>query len=246
MFRRDKDSKDTKLDNEGLRRMREAIRQRIEQEEGETTDETDDSSPYRTTLPAITNEGYNPPPTSYEPLSRESTGRDTEYSFLGTPRQERRGAPTAPALPERAEWQERGTEDTPWKPDEPSAPLPIITTVAVDTAWRGTLRSSGPIRIEGAFEGEIITEGELQIAPEAKVEATVRAASIIVAGQLNGQINCRERLEILPSGRVSGQIDAGRFIVHEGAFLGGQVRMRAPGDKATAGEENRPVLQRVR
>jgi cytoskeletal protein CcmA (bactofilin family) len=121
-----------------------------------------------------------------------------------------------------------------------------MTTVAVDTAWRGTLHSSGPIRIEGAFEGEIITEGELQIAPEAKVEATVRATSIIVAGQLNGQINCRERLEILPSGRVTGQIDAGRFIVHEGAFLGGQVRMRTPGDEAATGEENRPVLQRVR
>src|SRR6476469_3270972 len=101
MFRRDKDSKDTKLDNEGLRRMREAIRQRIEQEEGEATEETTDSSPYRTTLPATTSEGYNPPPSSYEPLSRESSGRDTEYSFLGTPRQERRAAPAIPALPDR-------------------------------------------------------------------------------------------------------------------------------------------------
>ena len=245
MFRRDKDSKDTKLDNEGLRRMREAIRQRIEQEEGESTEESTDASPYRTTLPALTNEGYNPPPTSYEPLSREPVARDTDYSFLSTPRQERRSTPTATTLPDHAEWQEK-TEETPWQPDEPSEPAPAITTVAVDTAWRGTLQSSGPIRIEGAFEGEIITEGELQIAPEAKVEATVRATSIIVAGQLNGQINCRERLEILPSGRVTGQIDAGRFIVHEGAFLGGQVRMRTPGYKAAGSEENRPVLQRVR
>ncbi|HEY8596941.1 MAG TPA: polymer-forming cytoskeletal protein [Thermomicrobiales bacterium] len=246
MFRRDKDSKETKLDNEGLRRMREAIRQRIEQEEGEQADEVAESSPYRTTLPMATPEDYNPPPTSYEPLGRESTGRDTEYSFLGTPRQERRATPTAPTLPDRAERQERGGEDAAWEAVVPAEPTPMITTVAVDTAWRGTLHSSGPIRIEGAFEGKIVAEGELQIAPEAKVEATVHAASIIVAGQLNGQINCRERLEILPSGRVSGQIDAGRFIVHEGAFLGGQVRMRTPGERAAAGEENRPVLQRVR
>jgi len=245
MFRRDKDSKDTKLDNEGLRRMREAIRQRIEQEEGEPTEESAESSPYRTTLPAMSTEGYNPPPTSYEPLGRESAGRDTEYSFLGTPRQERRVSPSVPALPEKTEWPER-TEDATREPAEPKESLPVITTIAVDTAWRGTLRSSGPIRIEGVFEGEIITEGELRIAPEAKVEATVRAASIIVAGQLNGQISCRERLEILPAGRVSGQIDAGRFIVHEGAFLGGQVRMRTPGEQATPGAESRPVLQRVR
>lgn len=246
MFRRDKDSKDTKLDNEGLRRMREAIRQRIEQEEGEPADEAADSAPYRTTLPAVTSEGYNPPPTSYEPVGREPVGRDTEYSFLSTPRQERRVTPTTPAQPERTDWQERGPEENTWVPAEPSKSVPIMTTVALDTAWRGTLQSSGPIRVEGAFEGEISTEGELQIAPDAKVEATVRAASIIVAGQLNGQINCRERLEILPSGRVSGQIDAGRFIVHEGAFLGGQVRMRLHGEKPITGEENRPVLQRVR
>ena len=110
-------------------------------------------------------------------------------------------------------------------------------------ARQGTLRSSASIQIEGTFEGQIETEQELLIAADATVEATVRAASITVAGQLNGQINCRERLEILPTGHVSGQIDAGSFIVHEGAYLGGQVRMTSAGNAEASA---RPVLQRVR
>lgn len=242
MFRRDKDSK---LDNEGLRRMREAIRQRIEQEEGEGGAETSEGS-YRPAPPENrANEGYTPPPSSYEPLSREPLNReplkrDAEYSYLAN-RPERS---TSPATPTPATPTERA-EELAWEPPVETPPAgPRITTIAHDTAWRGTLRSSGPIRIEGAFEGEIITEQELFIADEAKVEANVRATSIIVAGQLSGQITCRGRLEVRSSGRVSGQIDAGRFVVQEGAFLGGQVRMRAPGDGAA--NDTRPALQRVR
>jgi cytoskeletal protein CcmA (bactofilin family) len=127
---------------------------------------------------------------------------------------------------------------------EPEVPAgPMTSTVAADTTWRGTLRSGASIRIDGDYEGQIETEQELVVTADAKVEATVHAASITVAGQLNGQINCQGRLEILPTGRVSGQIDAGKFVVHEGAYLGGQVRMTSA---ANADGGNRPMLQRVR
>jgi cytoskeletal protein CcmA (bactofilin family) len=232
MFRRDKD---TKLDNEGLRRMREAIRQRLDQEEGATGDESAEETPnpYRsTTASGASPEPYNPQP-AYEPLTRE-----TDYSFLSTLRQDRGVTPVEPSpAPSH-------TEEDPWTPAAPTGP--VVTTIAADTVWRGTLRSTAPVRIEGVFEGEIDTEQDLRIEADARVEANVRAASIVVAGQLNGQITCRERLEVLPSGRVSGQIDAGRFVVHEGAFLGGQVRMKPHGSASGGADDSRPMLQRVR
>jgi cytoskeletal protein CcmA (bactofilin family) len=232
MFRRDKDSK---MDNEGLRRMREAIRQRLDQEEGATDDESveETPNPYRsTTASGNTPEPYTPQP-AYEPLTREN-----DYSFLSNLRQDRGVTPVEPPpAPARA-------EDEPWAPPAPTGPT--VTTIAADTVWHGTLRSTAPIRIEGVFEGEIDTEQDLRIEADARVEANVRAASIVVAGQLNGQIACRERLEVLPSGRVSGQIDAGRFIVHEGAFLGGQVRMKSHGAPSGGADDSRPMLQRVR
>jgi cytoskeletal protein CcmA (bactofilin family) len=235
MFRRDKESK---LDNEGLRRMREAIRQRLEHEEGASGDESLEENPYRsTTASGGPSEPYTPSP-SYEPLTRDPLTRDTDYSFLGSGRADRGVTPVEapPTLPR--------SEDETWAPAVPEGPR--VTTIAADTVWHGTLRSSAPIQIEGVFEGEIDTEQDLQIAPTARVEANVRAASIVVAGQLNGQIVCRERLEVLPSGRVSGQIDAGRFVVHEGAFLGGQVRMKPQNNASGSADDGRPMLQRVR
>lgn len=218
MFRRDKQNK---LDNEGLRRMREAIRQRLEQEEAAAGTES---------LPV--EEAY--PSTSAADESSypyESVASDTSYSYTDTT------APvtTPPAADEGSGW---GTPAT-------SSATPPVTTVAAEATWSGTLKSSADIRVNGHVDGEIETEQTLHIAPAATVNATVRAATIVVAGQLDGQIDCRERLEVLPSGRVSGQITAGAIVVQEGAFLGGQLRMR--GQATTDQEEQtRPMLQRVR
>ena len=242
MFRRDKDTKAT---DEGMRRMREAIRQRVDQDEEAPEGDASEEPTYRS-APAspATGEPYVAK-TSYEPLSREPNPREIsglpprepDYSFLSTPRQERPAAPAEPIS--------RPQDEPTWQDDEPTPSAPPVTTVAADTVWRGTLRSTASITVEGTFEGEIYTDQELHVAGDARVEATVRATTIIIAGQLNGQITCRERLEILASGRVTGQIEAGSFIVHEGAFLGGQVRMRRAGDSDDA-DADRPMLQRVR
>ena len=251
MFRRDKDNK---LDNEGLRRMREAIRQRLEQE-GEAPNDGDEtieaSYPTATAAPGGKDDYGQVAPFDPDELSGYGQrGDESNYAFLTSGRQDRTlpaiAVPTIPAQVAPSAWVP--TEAPSWTqtpaPQEAPAPTgPAATTIAADTVWRGTLRSSSTIQIDGTFDGQIETEQDLLISTDARVEATVHAASIVVAGQLNGQINCRERLEILPTGRVSGQIDAGRFIVHEGAYLGGQVRMTGA---TNADDGARPMLQRVR
>ena len=237
MFRRDRDSnanKENKVDPEGLRRMREAIRQRLDHDEPAAQPHEPTTEPSATFRPAES--GY-----SYETLPA-----DRGYpSFPQAGGEERGSAATEPAFGTPAHAPES------WAPAAPSRPAQ--TTVAADTTWRGTLRSSEDVRVEGAFDGEIHTEKGLYVAGDAKVDATVYAATIVVAGQLNGQINCSERLEIMSTGRVTGQIDAGAIVVQEGAFLGGQLRMKgfeataapapAPGGDA---DQSRPMLQRVR
>ncbi|HET8628033.1 MAG TPA: polymer-forming cytoskeletal protein [Thermomicrobiales bacterium] len=227
MFRREKNSK---LDNEGLRRMREAIRQRLDQEEAAsdaTAPETGAAPEQDYQQPAASREGAY----AYEPLPTEPA-----YTY---PRETPQPPQEAPAPPPPAP----PAEDA-WAP----APVPAgppVTTVAHDATWQGTLRSSADIRIEGTLTGEIVAEQTLHVAREAKVDATVQAGAIVVAGHLTGQIECRERLEVLPTGHVSGQITAGAIVVREGAYLGGQLRMRGQ-DTTGDGDHLRPMLQRVR
>ncbi|HOR56952.1 MAG TPA: polymer-forming cytoskeletal protein [Flexilinea sp.] len=91
--------------------------------------------------------------------------------------------------------------------------------------WRGNLRGSGGIRIEGTFEGEIQIQGMVVIGETGRVTCNnLRANTVIVAGTVRGNITA-EKLEIRSTGRVWGDVSVVGFSTEEGAFLRGQVRM---------------------
>ena len=66
----------------------------------------------------------------------------------------------------------------------------------------------------------------MTVAEGASVSAKVEAANVVVAGTLTGEIVCRERLQILPSGRVSGTVTTNSLAIQEGAFYEGELHMR--------------------
>lgn len=91
--------------------------------------------------------------------------------------------------------------------------------------WRGNLRGSGGIRIEGTFEGEIQIQGMIVVGETGRVTCmNLRANTVIVAGTVRGNITA-EKLEIRSTGRVWGDVSVVGFSTEEGAFLRGQVRM---------------------
>lgn len=128
-------------------------------------------------------------------------------------------------------------------PDEQSeedAPAPMPTEVqtaggdtgviAVGSSWSGMLRSEGSVHIYGTVDGEIDADEDVFVAEGATVDARVSATNVIVAGRLGGSIECRNRLEVWPSGRVTGDISSPSLVVHEGATMDGKVTMRTPDD----------------
>ncbi|MHB8577132.1 MAG: bactofilin family protein [Dehalococcoidia bacterium] len=98
--------------------------------------------------------------------------------------------------------------------------------VAVDASWEGKLRSDGDIRIEGILRGEIDTAATLVVAPQAQVHGTIRARNLLIGGDVEGDVTCEERLEILPGGSARGQINSGTLVVHEGAYIDSRFQMR--------------------
>lgn len=91
--------------------------------------------------------------------------------------------------------------------------------------WKGNLRGSGGVRIEGAFEGDITLRGLIVVGETGRVTCeNLRANSVIVAGTVNGCITA-EKLDIRSTGRVWGDVTVVALATEEGAFLRGQVRM---------------------
>jgi cytoskeletal protein CcmA (bactofilin family) len=88
----------------------------------------------------------------------------------------------------------------------------------------GMLQSDGGIRIEGVFEGQIQTTGNLVVADTAKVVAEVQAYNVVVAGSLKGNVTAN-RVEITGSGKLWGDLNVNSLLLNEGAFLKGQTNM---------------------
>lgn len=100
--------------------------------------------------------------------------------------------------------------------------------VAANSSWSGTLSSDGSVQIFGTIEGELTAADEIYVAEGATVNATLRARTIVVAGTVLGTIDCLGRLEVLPTGIISGDVQSPTLIVHEGASVEGEMRMQRP------------------
>ena len=101
----------------------------------------------------------------------------------------------------------------------------ITSVLGSGVIWHGSLNGSGGVRIEGAFEGEIVLRGMLVIGETGRVTCeNIRANTVIVAGAVRGNITT-QKLEIRASGRVWGDVVTTAFVTEDGAFLRGQIRM---------------------
>jgi cytoskeletal protein CcmA (bactofilin family) len=101
----------------------------------------------------------------------------------------------------------------------------ITSVLGAGVIWQGSITGSGGVRVEGTFEGQIALKGLLVVGETGKVTCeNVRAANVIVAGALKGNI-AAQKVEIRSTGRVWGDIVTTAFATEEGAFLRGQIRM---------------------
>ncbi|MDQ3045385.1 MAG: polymer-forming cytoskeletal protein [Chloroflexota bacterium] len=121
-------------------------------------------------------------------------------------------------------------EEAPRSPAIP--PIPTVDThvsvVAHDAVWRGEFESQGSIHIHGKVEGSVSAKQDIYVAEEADVDATLTAVNVVVAGLIKGTVRCSNRFEVLPAGRVAGDVQAPTLVVHDGATLTGQLRMGNP------------------
>ncbi|MBC8016178.1 MAG: polymer-forming cytoskeletal protein [Sporomusaceae bacterium] len=99
------------------------------------------------------------------------------------------------------------------------------TVIGRDTVIKGNISSKGTIRIDGQFEGDISTTGSIIVGESASITAQVKAINATIAGTVYGNVDVTEKLELLSSARIYGDIKVGALIISEGAILKGSCEM---------------------
>lgn len=96
------------------------------------------------------------------------------------------------------------------------------TLIAADLAIEGKIEGSGHVRVAGRFKGDVHVQGNLTIEPGAKVTGGVRASTVIIGGELEGNVDAASRVELLETGVLNGDLKAGSLIVAAGSRMRGQ------------------------
>ncbi len=103
--------------------------------------------------------------------------------------------------------------------------LKITSFLGAGTEFEGNLRSSGSFRIDCHFEGNISAKGSLIVGKNALIKSDIHAFSVMVYGEIHGNILADHRVDILASGNVFGEIQTSIMTMDEGAILKGTVQM---------------------
>lgn len=101
----------------------------------------------------------------------------------------------------------------------------IQTIVGLDSFLSGVINTESSIRLEGDFQGEIRSQGSVFIGVKSKVNGNISALRVIVQGEINGDVDVVESIEIMRTGKIIGDIYGKKLIIDEGATFKGDVNM---------------------
>lgn len=91
--------------------------------------------------------------------------------------------------------------------------------------FEGKLTFEGTVRIDGKFTGEIFSDGVLVIGEGAKVKAEIAVDTVILQGDMIGNIRAKTCVELLAPGRLRGNIQTASLVVQKGAIFDGNCVM---------------------
>jgi cytoskeletal protein CcmA (bactofilin family) len=94
--------------------------------------------------------------------------------------------------------------------------------IAPDLVIEGKIEGAGHVRIAGRFKGDINVRGDLTIENGAKVNGSVRAERVTIAGELTGNIETAAHVELLQTGSLTGDVKSATFSVAKGSKMRGQ------------------------
>ncbi|MEK6529597.1 MAG: polymer-forming cytoskeletal protein, partial [candidate division NC10 bacterium] len=111
------------------------------------------------------------------------------------------------------------------QPAEGRARDPIVPggLVGADLVMKGEVSGEGDFQVLGKFEGEIMLTGTVHVGEGAEVDANISATAIVIGGVVRGNLSASTRVEILPTGTLTGTLKSSSFTAAEGATVKGEV-----------------------
>ncbi len=117
-----------------------------------------------------------------------------------------------------------------------------------DTVFNGSLSFDGTVRIDGKFEGKVITEDTLVVGETGHLVAEISAGTVICMGRVEGTVIASKKIEIHSSSKVIGNVQSPALYIELGGVMDGTCHMDEKQSKIiplvkTEEKENKSINQ---
>jgi cytoskeletal protein CcmA (bactofilin family) len=109
----------------------------------------------------------------------------------------------------------------------------------------GELRFQTSFRVDGKFDGSVVSEGDLIVGDGGEVDGDLRVGQIVVSGIVRGTIRASRRVHISPSGKVFADVDTPTLVIEDGALFEGRCSMTREGARSAATSGPKLVTQKI-
>ncbi|RKY02740.1 MAG: polymer-forming cytoskeletal protein [Spirochaetes bacterium] len=103
--------------------------------------------------------------------------------------------------------------------------------IGENSYFSGKFAVRGTIRIDGRFEGEALIVDKVIIGPKGRVKTNIIASSVVIEGVLIGNIQASNRVLLLPTSRILGDIQTPELIIQNGTILEGRCTIMHPSEQ---------------
>jgi cytoskeletal protein CcmA (bactofilin family) len=97
--------------------------------------------------------------------------------------------------------------------------------LGMNTAFEGKMIFEGLARLDGKFDGEIFSDDALIIGEAAVIKAEIKVGTLIVDGEVRGNVSAASKIEINSTGRLYGNITTPTLVIHENGLFDGSCKM---------------------
>lgn len=107
----------------------------------------------------------------------------------------------------------------------------LNSIIGEGTRFRGEFDLNGLLRIDGDFWGTIRTRGQIIVGLNGRAACNIYAETIVIGGVVKGNIFSSEKVIVLSTGMVIGNISTPRLIIEEGVIFNGSLKITGPEKK---------------
>jgi cytoskeletal protein CcmA (bactofilin family) len=100
-----------------------------------------------------------------------------------------------------------------------------VTVISPNIRFTGNIKGEDTLRISGYFKGKIHCRRMVWVEKTGRIEGTVHARRVIIEGEINGNIESADHVELRSNGRMIGDINASKITVAQGCFFDGQAKI---------------------